>query len=130
VSYAFENNGNVALRGLQFSPPSDLTGVTCSPSLAEPLAVRASVECSGSRVVTQNELEKGRNSYQLTLQAVNIDPASTSTATVFSRQAILPAVQFPVVALVQATLTTADCQKPTKARKSNATTAYRDSSAQ
>jgi hypothetical protein len=117
VSYSFANDGNVALRGLQFAAASDLTGVTCSTSLAGALAVGDSTTCSGSRKVTQTELEKGRNSYQLTLQAVNIDPAGTSTSTEFSRHAILPMVQLPVVALIQATLSTADCLKPAKARK-------------
>jgi hypothetical protein len=117
VSYSFANDGNVALRGLQFAVASDLTGVTCSPSLAGALAVGGNTTCSGSRMVTQTELEKGRNSYQLTLQADNIDPAGTSISTEFSRQAILPMVQLPVVALIQATLSTADCLKPAKARK-------------
>lgn len=117
LSFSVENNGNVALRGLQFLTSSDLTSVDCSPSLAATLAVGASLTCSGSRLVSQNELEKGRNSYQLTLQAVNIDPAGASTATVFSRQAILPAVQLPVITTMQVTVSTANCQKSTKARK-------------
>lgn len=119
LSFAIQNDGNVALRGLQLSSPSDLTTLTCTPALGDTssLSAGSSATCHGSRAVQQEELEKVSNSYEITLQAANVDPTGATSTSQYSKLAALPAVQLPAVAAVQAQLVTTGCQKPFKARE-------------
>lgn len=111
------NDGNVALRGLQTAAANtDLTQVTCTPALGTDMVVGGTIECHGSRLVLQAELEAGSNSYSLVLQAAN---SATNDGNIpFVKQTMLLAVQLPGVPAVQVQLVDlGTCQKPFKARE-------------
>lgn len=109
----------MALRGLQVvASSSDLTAVTCEPSLTTQLEVGSSMTCQGRHTVSQDELEQGTNSYSFALQATNLVPSSDGIGIVaFVRTAPLPAVQLPGFAAVQVQISTVNCSKPFKARE-------------
>lgn len=115
VSFIIHNDGNVALRALQLVTPSSFSDVQCQPLLTTTLAVNSTTTCHANRVVTQEELEAGSSSFQLTLQSANLPPASLGAT--YKREAVLTPVQLPAVASMQAQLVTSTCVKPIKARE-------------
>jgi hypothetical protein len=108
--------GNVAIRGLQVVAPSDLTNVTCQPSLGTILAAGAIMTCHGSHSVTQEELERQHNSYNVTLQADNL-VMTNGAFRQWVEVAHLPVLTLPIAASLTVELNTQDCQRPSIARK-------------
>lgn len=115
-AFTLKNDGNVGLRLLQVLQGSDLQDITCQPALNITIPAGASIVCRGSHSILQDELELGKSSPLLAMQADNLALGSIIGAR-FAKSMSLPAVRLSGVASVQVQLSTQDCQKPLRACK-------------
>jgi hypothetical protein len=72
--------------------------------------------CHASHTVTQEELERQRNSYNVTLQADNL-VMSNGAFKQWVEVAHLPVLTLPFAASLAVDLSTLNCQRPAAARK-------------
>ncbi len=98
-SFLVENTGNVTLTTISVTDPL-VTGLSC---VASTLAPGATTNCSGTRVVTVADLDRG--AVVNTASVVGTAPDGTVTAPVSSNTVRVPAVQTPSLTIQKTSLT-------------------------